>query len=357
MPKSTHTLKEKEESGVSLTALRRFYPSIKEHKMAEEEVRRLLHETLDERYIKRDAPQLGMLKYAQKNFFSILFLSIYRALNIPCSRRIMYGMMNHSIRGIVTGTDNILDDEYKELLPLRFSKKATRFKSVMHILLFDHFLLRVLDEAVKDQLMTLEEKYLVQQKIFEALVLIGEEEATEEGGISRILPPAEILSSVHMYKGGNLLRLAFVAPRILEKELSAELEQVDKGVYSIGMALQVIDDLTDFYSDIRRQNHNYLVSSIYFEGTATERKKLEVILVDEAAETLPIEKQFAESVSRVMERAIGEALMGFDRLHDAGYWINRSEALDLIEFLFKVRGVTHLLSLLPKECVITLSAG
>ncbi|MGZ4881858.1 MAG: hypothetical protein ACXV7G_12510, partial [Halobacteriota archaeon] len=87
--------------------------------MAEEEVRRLLRETLDERYIKRDAPQPGMLKYAQKNFFSILFLSIYRALNIPCSRRIMYGIMNHSIRGIVTGTDNILDDEYKELLPLR----------------------------------------------------------------------------------------------------------------------------------------------------------------------------------------------------------------------------------------------
>ncbi|MGZ4928860.1 MAG: hypothetical protein ACXV76_11415, partial [Halobacteriota archaeon] len=259
-------MKEKEEPGVSLTALRRFYPSIKEHKMAEEEVRRLLHETLDERYIKRDAPQLGMLKYAQKNFFSILFLSIYRALNIPCSRRIMYGIMNHSIRGIVTGTDNILDDEYKELLPLRFSKKATRFKSVMHILLFNLFLFRVLDEAVKDRLVTLEEKYLVQQKIFEAMALIGEEEATEEGGISSILPPAEILSSVHMYKGGNLLRLAFVAPRILEKEHSAELEQVDRGIYSIGMALQVIDDLTDFYSDIRRQNHNYLVSSIYFEG-------------------------------------------------------------------------------------------
>ena len=366
MIESAHTLKDdktlvkqiwKEEPMMSLTALRRFYPSINEHKMAEEEVRRLLRETLDERYIKRDAPQPGMLKYAQKNFFSILFLSIYRALNIPCSRRVMYGIMNHSIRGIVTGTDNILDDEYKELLPLRFSKKATRFKSVMHILLFDRFLFRVLDEAVKDRLITLEEKYLVQQKIFEAMALIGEEEATEEGGISRILPPAEILSSVHMYKGGNLLQLAFVAPRILEKEHAAELEQVDRGIYSIGMALQVIDDLTDFYSDIRRQNHNYLVSSIYFEGTAAERKKLEAIFVDEAAETLPIEKEFAESVSRVMERAIGEALTGFDRLHEAGYWINRSEALGLIKYLFKLRGVKHLLSLLPEECVITLSAG
>jgi hypothetical protein len=356
MTKSTVKQIWKEKPMTSLTALRGFYPSINEHKMVEEEVHRLLHETLDERYIKRDAPQPGMLKYAQTNFFSILFLSIYRALNLPCSRRIMYGIMNHSIRGIVTGTDNILDDEYKELLPLRFSKKATRFKSVMHILLFDHFLLRVLDEAVKDRFITLEEKYLVQQKIFEAMAVIGEEEATEEGGISHILPPAEILSSVHMYKGGNLLRLAFVAPRILEKEHSAELEQVDRGIYSIGMALQVIDDLTDFYSDIGRQNHNYLVSSIYFEGTAAEKKKLEAIFVDEAAETLPIEEEFAESVSRVMERAIGEALTGFDRLCEAGYWINRSQALDLIKCLFKLRGVKHLLSLLPEECVITLSA-
>ncbi len=342
---------------ISLTALRRFYPSINEHKMAEEEVRRLLGETLDERYIKHDQPQPGMFKYAQKNFFSILFLSIYRALNIPCSRRIMYGIINHSIRGIVTGTDNILDDEYKELLPLRFSENATRFKSVMHILLFDRFLFRVLDEAVKDRLITLDEKYLVQQKIFESMVMIGEEEATEEGGVKRILPPAEILSSVHMYKGGNLLRLAFIAPRILEKGLSAELEKVDSGIYSVGMALQVIDDLTDFYSDIRRQNHNYLVSSVYFEGTAAERRKLDAVLADGKAAALPIEKEYSESVSRVMERAIGEALTGFEMLHEAGYWISRSQALGLIKYLFKLRGVKDLLVLLPEECETTLSAG
>jgi hypothetical protein len=341
---------------ISLTALKGFYPSINEHKMAEEEVKRLLRETLDERYIRHDLPQPSMLKYSQKNFFSILFLSIYRALKIPVSRRIMYGIINHSIRGIVTGTDNILDDEYKELLPLRFSEKATRFKSVMHILLFDRFLFRVLDEAVKDRLITPEEKYIVQQKIFEAMVLIGEEEATEEGGVSRILLPAEILSSVHMYKGGNLLRLAFVAPLILEKGLSCELEKVDRGIYSIGMALQVIDDLTDFYSDIRRQSHNYLVSSVYFEGNASERKKLDAIFLGEHSAALPIEKEFPESVSRVMERAIGEALTGFDKLHDAGYWINRSQALGFIKYLFKLRGVKNLLPLLPEECGTTLSA-
>lgn len=341
---------------ISLSVLRRFYPSVNEHRLVEAEVFRLLHESIDERFLRTDDRPLGLLKYAQKNFFSTLFLSIYRALNIPYSRRIVYGIINHSIRGIVTGTDNLLDDEYKELLPLRFSEGATRFKSVMHILLFDRFLFRVVDEAVRDGLITAEQKTLVQQKIFAAMVLIGEEEATEEGGVAGVLTPEEILSSVHMYKGGNLLRLAFIAPLILEKELRPELELADRGIYSIGMALQVIDDLTDFYSDILRQNHNYLVSSIYHEGSSEEKNRLNAFLSSGIHETPPIETEFPDSVSRVMERAIGEALNGFELLQKAGYWIDRNQAMGIIKYLFKLRGVKNLLALLPDECEAALSA-
>ena len=341
---------------ISLSVIRRFYPSINEHRIVEEEVHRLLSETIDEQYIRPRGEGLSTVKYIRKNFFSTLFLNIYRALNISYSRRIMYGVINHSIRGIVTGTDNILDDEYKELLPLKFSEGATRFKSVMHILLFDRFLFRVLDEAVKDELITSAGKYEVQQRIFDAMVPIGAEEASEEKGISGILPPSEILSSVHMHKGGNLLRLAFVAPRILEKERAAELEQVDRGIYSIGMALQVIDDLTDFYSDIVRHRHNYLVSSIYFEGTPAEKKKLSRLFDGSIASPAPIEKEYAGSVSRVIERAIGEALAGFDYLYEAGYGINRIQAMGIMRYLFRIRGVKNLLALLPEHCGTTLSA-
>jgi len=341
---------------ISLSMVRRFYPSINEHRIVEEEVHRLLSETIDEHYIRPRGNGLSTVQYVRKNFFSILFLNIYRALNIPYSRRITYGIINHSIRGIVTGTDNILDDEYKELLPLRFSEGATRFKSVMHILLFDRFLFRILDEAAEDGHITTAGKYEVQQRIFDAMVPIGEEEASEENGVSGVLPPAEILSSVHMHKGGNLLRLAFVAPRILERELVAELEQVDRGIYSIGMALQVIDDLTDFYSDIERRHHNYLVSSIYFEGTPSEKKKLGHLLDGKTALPAPIENEYAESVSRVMERSVGEALAGFDSLYEAGYWINRVQAMGIIRYLFRLRGVKNLLALLPEHCGTTLSA-
>jgi len=340
---------------ISLSAIRRFYPSINEHRIVEEEVHRLLSETIDEHYIRTGTDRLSAVNYVRKNFFSILFLNIYRALDVPYSRRIMYGIINHSIRGIVTGTDNILDDEYKELLPLRFPEGATRFKSVMHILLFDRFLYRILDEAVKDGLISTAGKHEVQQRIFDAMVPIGEEEASEENGVSGILPPSEILSSVHMHKGGNLLRLAFVAPRILEEDLAVELGQVDRGIYSIGMALQVIDDLTDFSIDIMKRHHNYLVSSIYFEGSPLEKTKLAHLLDGRTAPPAQIEKDYAQSVSRVMERAVGEALAGFNSLYETGYGITRVQAMGIIRYLFRLRGVKNLLTLLPEHCGTTLS--
>jgi len=336
-----------------LARLRRLYPSIQEHRQVEAETRRLLETSIDPRYILPLGKSPGPLRYAQRNIFSILFLSVYRSIGIPAERRVFYGVVNHAIRGIVTATDNLLDDEYKEMLPLRFPEGATRFKSVMHILLFDRFLSRVVDEAADQGLIPREERDQVQRRIFDAMIPIGAEEASEEGGVREILPPEEILSSVHMYKGGNLLRLAFVAPRCIEKTLALPLEQADRGIYRIGMALQVIDDLTDFYCDIRDKRHNYLLSSIRFEGSAAERERLALLLAGGDLGRPSIELAFPQSVQRVMERAIGEALAGFDLLHGAGFWIDRSLALLLIRQLFRLRGVPSLLALLPKKSDLT----
>jgi hypothetical protein len=334
---------------ISLTQLRQLYPSIHEHRLVEAETRRLLEATLNRRYVAPRPKVPGTLSYAQKNIFSILFLSIYRSIGIPEERRIFYGMVNHAVRGLVTAADNILDDEYKEMLPLRFPESATRFKSVMHILLFDRFLARIIEEAAEKGFFPPEERDALQKRVFDAMIPIGAEEASEEGGVGEIIPPSEILSSVHMYKGGNLLRLAFVAPRLVERALAGPLEQADHGTYRIGMALQVIDDLTDFYCDIHDRRHNYLVSSIRFEGTDTERERLDLLMAGDDQGKPSIELAFSQSVKRVMDRAIGEALAGFDLLHGAGFWIDRQLALILIRHLFRLRGVPNLLALLPKR--------
>lgn len=289
---------------MTLLNLRKLVPAIREHRAVEQKVLELLEQTLQSRYLKPYRPSVNVLKYTQRNIFSILFLAVYRAIGIPAERRLFYGVINHAVRGIVTGTDNLLDDEYKEMLPLQFPAGATRFKSVMHILLFDRFLFQIVEEAVRAGMIPEEHRQLVQQKIFEAMVPIGEEEATEEKGVAAVLPPAAILRSVHMYKGGNLLRLSFVAPRLVEKGLFAPLETADGGIYRIGMALQVIDDLTDFYDDLRDRRHNYLLSAIFHEGTASERQHLAPLLAERPSAGTPVAELFPDAVATVMHRAI-----------------------------------------------------
>lgn len=68
-----------------------------------------------------------------------------------------------------------------------------------------------------------------------------------------------------------------------------------------------------------------------------------------------VEALFPGSVSRVMERAIGEALKGFSRLEEAGFWLNKKQAMNVVRYLFYVRGVRNLLDLLPDNGKATLT--
>ena len=52
----------------------------------------------------------------ENNFFSALFLYSYIKGDLSKSKRILYTSMNQCLRGMVTGCDNILDNEYKKTL-------------------------------------------------------------------------------------------------------------------------------------------------------------------------------------------------------------------------------------------------
>jgi len=333
----------------SFVFLRNFLGAVKEHRLVEEEIFAQLGEFLSLQHIRPRPESLKTLAYLQKNFFSTLFLAVYRAVGIPAERRLFYGVINHCLRGIVTGTDNLLDNEYKEMLPLAFASEAIRFKSVMHILLFDRFLFQY--PLKKSEMLGIdaERAMLLQKELFAALVPIGAGEALEEQGVEQILTPEELLQSVHMYKGGKLLCLSFVAPCLLEKELNGKLAVAEKGIFSIGLALQVIDDLTDFYEDMAARNHNYLLSVIEHEGGQGEKAKLREILSRRAVRGEAVDKLFCTSVALTLARAIGEALHGFDLLAKADFPLDRTHAALLIRQLFKLRGVGRLLPFFPDE--------
>lgn len=72
-------------------------------------------EILDTSHVKLYRPSEDYFSL-ENNFFSTLFLYSYFRAGFPKSKRILFVAMNQCLRGMVTGCDNILDNEYKKTL-------------------------------------------------------------------------------------------------------------------------------------------------------------------------------------------------------------------------------------------------
>jgi hypothetical protein len=90
----------------------------------------------------------------ENNFFSALFLYSYHRRGIARSRRILYTAINQCLRGMVTGCDNILDDEYKKTLETDLPEEGVRFRSIVDIMVSDRVLFEILFDGLRDEKLT-----------------------------------------------------------------------------------------------------------------------------------------------------------------------------------------------------------
>jgi hypothetical protein len=283
--------------------------------------------------------ELAPGQYWQRNFFSILFLSIFDALGISRERQHLHGMLLHAVRGIVTATDNILDDEAKGAVQLQL-RGAKVLPNILVTLLeagVFHQVLRELctnDERVAD----------TWQGVMRALFSLGAEESEEEQAIEDVLEPKALLEQVHRLRGGGLLLLAFIAPEINEPQLTDAVRQAKSGVNLIGLALQILDDLTDFQEDLRQRNHNMLRSWIVWHQPDGPCSDAELTRLSDDVLEAP-ETHFRIATGQVMQIAIEMALAGFERLQEIGHPADRSTAQELIGAMFTLRGLARLWSL------------
>lgn len=200
----------------------------------------------------------------KNNFFSALFLYSYCRAGIVPERRVLYSAMNQCLRGMVTGCDNILDDEYKRTLETSLPESGTRFRSVLDIMVSDRVIFELSIEAFREQ-----EKIILASIIsLRALMESGYQEATEEGGIDEILPPDTILKTVHHFKTGILFTCPWAIPSIIETIDQGNKKALNEALYNIGMGCQVMDDMADLERDIKNRHHNYVASIIYHETGA-----------------------------------------------------------------------------------------
>jgi hypothetical protein len=213
-----------------------------------------------------------------KNFFTALFLFSYHRAGIAKPRRIVYTAINQCLRGMVTGCDNLLDDEYKRTLETDLPAHATRFRSVLDIMVSDRVLFEILLDGFQDNEYSIPDVLAASIASLRALTQSGAQEASEEGGIHKILKPEKILRSIHHYKTGLLFQCPWAVPLIVENCGQEDISYLLKALYQIGMGCQIMDDMVDLPPDIRKKHHNYVASIIYHDSNHNEWNRLKSLM-------------------------------------------------------------------------------
>jgi geranylgeranyl pyrophosphate synthase len=175
---------------------------------------------------------------------------------------------------MVTGCDNILDDEYKKTLETDLPQQGARFRSVVDIMVSDRVLFEILLDEFKNDKINDADLLNASDAALHALIRSGAQEASEENGISNILTPRQVLASVHHFKTGLLFQCPWAIPRVLEGRGKEEVNFILEALYQIGMGCQIMDDIVDLAGDLQRQRHNYVASVIYHEFDSNHWKRL-----------------------------------------------------------------------------------
>ena len=285
------------------------------------------------------------LQFLQEYFFLVLFRSVFSALGVGAERLRVYTELNFCIKGTITAADNLFDDQAKSLLPL-VEHAGSRFMSILQLMAFERLLRRVLDRGEAAGILSATQRDLVQRGLIDRMAAIGTLEGSEEGGVTDIPPPDEMVEAVHRVRGGALFALAFVAPSVLEEgEMRGRLAAAEAAIAQLGTAFQIVDDLTDFEFDVGRRSHNLLVAQIHHLGSGPERAALRRFWTGQTVPADVVEVLFRDSARAVLERAYVEARASFRGLQALGFWFEADLAEDVVLAIVGLDGVARMESL------------
>ncbi len=214
----------------------------------------------------------------ESNLFSLLFIFSYFQAGMIRPRRVFYAAVNQCLRGMVTGCDNLLDDEYKQTLDTDLPEQGTRFRSVLDIMVSDRVLFALLADRQRNGELTADEVIAASSASLGGLLTSGAQEASEEAGIRDRLTPEEVLGVVHHYKTGLLFQCPWALPELLEDVDARTFDRTTQALYQLGMGCQILDDMVDLVSDLSRQRHNYVASLIYHDTDRREYSHLQELL-------------------------------------------------------------------------------
>lgn len=221
----------------------------------------------------------------ERHLFSLLFLYAFWRGALPPRRRVVYVAINQCLRGMVTGCDNLLDDEYKPTLNTDLPSGGHRFRSVLDIMVSDRVLFQILTDLAAQEGVSLERMRRASRASLRALTPSGVQEAGEEAGIGARLPPEQVLSQIHHRKTGLLFQCTWAVPEALGDGEAPGVAGCKDAIYRVGMGCQVFDDLVDLIDDLRRGRHNYVASLACHQGRPAAWEKLRALAATEPTAT------------------------------------------------------------------------
>ncbi len=284
----------------------------------------------------------GFLKL-ENNFFSAMFLYSYHRAGLPRVRRVMHAALNHCLRGMVTGCDNILDDEYKKTLETDLPEGAASFRSIIDIMASDRVLFSILMAAFGRDELSANQVLKASTASLHALTQSGIQESTEEQGIQEILPPADVLARVHHYKTGLLFNCTWAIPEAIGDVRPGAADALKQALYRVGIGCQIMDDMADLGRDVREKRHNYVASLVYHEGGLQQWQQLKRTAAHESgshdrAVLLHEFPQALQASARLARSYLAEGLGSlFEDAHQAA-------VEPAISFLYRRIGTEHFMA-------------
>ena len=189
-------------------------------------------------YKNQDIPEK---EYIQKNFFSILMLLILDTNEVKNLES--HGLIIHSIRNIITTTDNIIDSDNKGNLDI-IKLKNPILKNIMSLVIAEDIMdyeLQLLKDRESRTFKIEDIKLHLLKSIYE--ISKGEEIRTIVN--NNYMTYDEVINKVHTKIGGELLSISMLVPFLISN--NRNLLNFKEALFIIGMCLQLLDDIVDLH--------------------------------------------------------------------------------------------------------------
>ncbi len=214
----------------------------------------------------------------ERNLFSIFFQVCTQPLELSADQKLFYARVSQCLRALVTGCDNLLDDEFKEVIPFALTGSGSRFRSVMTIMTADRIISNLAAAELAAGKFSLAQVEKLSRVVMAVLTPSGLEEHEEESLDKLTIPtPEQIIKKVHHLKTGLLFRAPLDLIAGLENGHNETSASVAEGLRLFGIGCQMLDDLKDVSDDITTKHFNAVVSYARYGVDSEERAAVSAI--------------------------------------------------------------------------------